>query len=795
MLSWVPQRQVTCDSILMPSSLIIVESPAKARTISKFLGDDYAVVASMGHVRDLPERKLGFDPEQGFIPDYEVSKDKEKVIKDIRKHLKKDTLVYLATDEDREGESISWHLMHALGLTEERVKRIVFHEITKTAILQALNNPRQVDRHLVDAQQARRLLDRAVGYELSPLLWKKVRPGLSAGRVQSVAVRLIADREKEIRKFVPEEYWKLSAAFEGFSAELTKLHGKAAKIGSETEATAVEESLKAGSFQVQSVDEREALRQPPAPFTTSTLQQEASNKLSYSVKRTMTLAQQLYEGNFEIPDYSGGLITYMRTDSVTLAEEAVTQIREVIGKRFGTDHVAKEPRRFKNRSKNAQEAHEAIRPVDVSYTPEIVQAHLSRDLFRLYELIWRRAVACQMAAARFARSTVRIAAGAEQECLLEAKGQRILFPGFLSAYLKPQEDPSQVLGEKDVLLPPLQEGQALTLQPPPPEPREDGTPQTNPTKEQHFTKPPARYTEATLVKKLEAEGIGRPSTYAPTISVIQDRKYVEKTPEGRLKPTDIGEVVNDFLTHHFAEIVNPGFTAKMERNFDRIANGEEDWVATMGGFYFPFHQRIDEKEKSVTRAEAIQARVLGVDPKSGREVSVRIGRFGPMVQIGTKDDEEKPKFASIPEGRSMHELSLEDALGCFALPRDLGENPEGQPISVGRGRFGPYVKVGSAYHSLPKGEDPFSVDLERALEIIKEGEEAKAKKTIHDFGEIQVLNGPYGPYIKYNKRNYKIPKDVDAPSLDEPACRKIIEEAPPPGTKKRFTRKRAKAED
>jgi DNA topoisomerase-1 len=771
----------------MSKQLIIVESPAKARTISKFLGSNYEVFASMGHVRDLPSRKLGFDPETNFSPEYEVSKDKEKVIKEIRKQLKKDTEVLLATDEDREGESISWHLIQALELDQSRVRRIVFHEITKSAILRALESPREVDQRLVDAQQARRLLDRAVGYELSPLLWKKVRPGLSAGRVQSVAVRIVVDREKEIRKFVPEEYWKITSFFDGFSAELSKWNGKTAKVGNAEDAQTVIESLKAGSFTVKSVEERDSFRKPSAPFTTSTLQQEASTRLGYSVKRTMTLAQQLYEGNFEIPGYSGGLITYMRTDSVTLAQEAVTQLRQLIPEKFGAEFLPESPRQFRNRAKNAQEAHEAIRPVDPSQTPEMLQPHLGNDLYRLYELIWRRAVASQMEAARFARTIIRIEAGSGQEFLLEAKGQRILFPGFLSVQVRAGEDAAEVLGEKDVTLPKVEQGQRLQLAKAPEE-------KQNPHPEQLFTKPPARYTEATLVKKLESEGIGRPSTYAPTISIIQDRKYVEKTQDGKLRPTDMGEVVNEFLIQHFAEIVNLGFTAKMERNFDRIAHGEEDWIGTLGEFYFPFHQRVEEKEQSVTRAEAMQARVLGTDPDSGRDVSVRIGKFGPMVQIGTKDDEEKPRFASLPEGKSMQEITLEEALGCFALPRALGEDASGNEIVIGRGRFGPYVKSGKDYHSLPKGEDPFSIDLERALELVRAGEEAKAKKVIHDFGELQVLRGPYGPYIKFNKKNYKIPKGVEAETLDEPMCRKIIEEAPPPGTKKRFTRKRAAKE-
>lgn len=755
----------------MSKNLIIVESPAKARTIGKFLGSDYTVTASMGHVRDLPERDLGFDPAQNFAPQYQISKDKEKTIKVLRKEIHPDTTVFLATDEDREGESISWHLIAALGLDDRPVQRIVFHEITKSAILNALKNPRALDQQLVDAQQARRILDRAVGYELSPLLWRKVKPGLSAGRVQSVAVRIIVDREREIRKFEPEEYWRLKAQFPGFEAELAKLDGKPAKVPNEEAANAIETSVRNGSWVVQSVTEKEAQRQPPPPFTTSTLQQEASVKLGFAVKRTMSVAQQLYEGNFEIPGYSGGLITYMRTDSVTLSEDSLKQAQQVVTQEFGAKFALPTPRRFRNRSKNAQEAHEAIRPVDLSKTPSQVRGFLKDEQARLYELIWRRMAAGQMAAANFARTVVQVEAGAQRECLFEAKGQRILFPGFLRAYVREGEDPGTALGEKDVILPHVEQGQTLPLE--------------SFGKEQLFTKPPARYTEATLVKKLESEGIGRPSTYAPTISTIQDRKYVERRDtDKRLQPTDIGEVVNDFLANHFEEIVNLGFTAKIERQFDRIAQGEEDWISMLGGFYFPFHQRIEEKGKSVTRAEASATRVLGSDPKSGREVSVRMGRFGPMVQIGTKDDEDKPLFASIPTGSNMHELTLEQALDCFALPRTLGKDEAEEDISVGRGRYGPYVRVQREYHSLPAGEDPMAVTLERALEIIREGREAKAKSLIHDFGEIRVLDGRFGPYIKQGKNNYKIPKGTDPESLDEAACQKIIAEAPPPGTRR-----------
>ena len=580
----------------MGKNLIIVESPAKARTISKFLGEDYFVTASMGHVRDLPSSVLGFDPENDFAPQYEIPKDKKKTVAELKKQINSKTEVYLATDEDREGEAISWHLLEGLGLEKRPVKRIVFHEITKSAILNALEKPREVDQQLVDAQQARRILDRAVGYELSPLLWKKIKPGLSAGRVQSVSVHILVEREKEIRKFEPEEYWKIRAEFAEFTAELKKLDGKPAKVVNETEAKSIEDSLKQGNFSVSVIEERMAKSNPGAPFTTSTIQQEASVKLGFSVKRTMVVAQQLYEGNFNIPDYSGGLITYMRTDSVVLANQALMQAQDVIGSEYGSKFCLKQPRFFKNRSTNAQEAHEAIRPVDFSLKPSAVKESLSSEQFRLYSLVWKRALASQMSAAEIARTTLKIEAGVKRECLFEAQGQRVVFPGFLQAYSEGKNDVDEAVREKDVILPKVEKDLILPLK--------------KLNLEQLFTKPPPRYTEASLVKKMESEGIGRPSTYAPTISTIQDRGYVEVTPEKRLKPTSIGEVVTDFLTNHFPEIVNLGFTAKIEQNFDRIANGEENWVEMIANFYQPFHQRVGEKDESVTRAEVLKRREL-----------------------------------------------------------------------------------------------------------------------------------------------------------------------------------------
>ena len=749
----------------MAKNLIIVESPAKARTISKFLGKDYTVTASMGHVRDLPSSKLGFDPENRFAPDYEISKNKKKTVGELKKLISKETIVYLATDEDREGEAISWHLLAALGLKKRPVKRIVFHEITKPAILNALKNPRELNQQLVDAQQARRILDRAVGYELSPLLWKKIKPGLSAGRVQSVSVYILVEREREIRKFIPEEYWKIRAEFSHFTAELKKLDGKPAKVVNETAAIEIESSVKHGDFVVSEIEERMTSRKPGPPFTTSTIQQEASLKLGFSVKRTMVVAQQLYEGNFEIPNYGGGLITYMRTDSVVLAEQALIQAQDVIRLEYGEKFGLKEPRLFKNRTANAQEAHEAIRPVNLSFKPSTVKAYLSSDQYRLYSLVWKRTLASQMAVAEISRTTLKITAGEKKECLFVAKGQRVVFPGFLNAYMEGVEDPNTTSVEKDVILPKVEKDQLLSLK--------------KLNLEQLFTKPPPRYTEASLVKKMESEGIGRPSTYAPTISTIQDRGYVEVTREKQLKPTSIGEVVTDFLTNHFSEIVNLGFTAKLERNFDRIANGEEEWVEMMSVFYQPFHERVIEKDGSVSRSEVLKRRELGTDPESGKPVSVSIGRYGPMVQIGTREDEEKPRFASLPDNLNLNEVSFEEAMECFALPRMLGKYENGEEIIVNNGRFGPYVKLGKFFFSLPKSEDPLKIELDQAIEIVREGLEKKARSTIHDFGDILVLEGRYGPYIKFGKKNYKIPKGIEPESLDEVACQKIIAEAPP----------------
>jgi len=608
-------------------NLVIVESPAKAKTISKFLGPDYKVMASMGHVRDLPKSKLGFDPADNFKPQYLISTDKRKVIADLKKEITKDTTIYLAADEDREGEAIAWHLIPALKVEKNPLKRIVFHEITKGAILKALENPREVNQHLVDAQQARRILDRAVGYELSPLLWKKVRYGLSAGRVQSVAVRIIVDRENEIRAFVPEEFWKVKADFINpeLKTELAKINGKVKKIKNEQEAKVIEASINQGDFDLFDIEESESKRNPAAPFTTSTLQQEASRKLGYSVKQTMVIAQQLYEGNIQnIPNHTGGLITYMRTDSLNLSAVATSAAKEVIEKEYGTEYSLKSPRVYKSKAKGAQEAHEAIRPVDLSLKPSMIKAYVDNAQYRLYSLIWKRTLATQMQTAKIANTTYKISAGKDKEYEFQVKGQRIIFPGFMKVYTEGSDNPESALDSSEKILPTIKVGTKLDLE--------------NLDLEQNFTKPPARYTEASLVKKLESEGIGRPSTYAPTISTIQAREYITKSEDKKLIPTPTGEIVNSFLTDHFPHILDLGFTAKVEEEFDDIADGKIAWQQVMQDFYGDFKKTIDEKEESVNKEDYLQIREIGMHPKLGKPVSARVGRFGPFVQIGTKDD-------------------------------------------------------------------------------------------------------------------------------------------------------------
>jgi DNA topoisomerase-1 len=746
-------------------NLVIVESPAKAKTISKFLGKDYVVMASMGHVRDLPKSKLGFDPADNFKPQYLISTDKKKVIADLKKHISKDTIIYLAADEDREGEAIAWHLIPALKIEKNPLKRIVFHEITKNAILEALEHPREVNQHLVDAQQARRILDRAVGYELSPLLWKKVRYGLSAGRVQSVAVRIIVDRENEIRAFVPEEFWKIKSDFINpeLKAELAKIEGKVKKIANEQEALTIEASIKQGNFVLQEIEEKESMRTPPAPFTTSTLQQEASRKLGYSVKQTMIIAQQLYEGNVgNIPNHTGGLITYMRTDSLNLSTVATSAAKEVITEEYGSEYALSKPRVYKSKAKGAQEAHEAIRPVDMALKPSQIKAYVDNAQYRLYSLVWKRTIATQMATAKIANTTYKIVAGKNKELEFQSKGQRIIFAGFMKAYTEGSDNPESALDSSEKILPTIKEGTVLELE--------------HLECEQNFTKPPARYTEASLVKKLESEGIGRPSTYAPTISTIQAREYVQSTEDKKLVPTPTGEIVNTFLTDHFPEIVDLGFTARVEEEFDEIAEGKFAWEEVLKQFYNGFKKSIDEKEESIERSDYAQIREIGIDPVSQKPVSARVGRFGPFVQIGTKEDEEKPKFVAIPDTLNMDTITLEQALFLFTLPRVVGTTKEGEEVKANIGRFGPYLQVKTKFYSL-KTDDPYTIELPRALELIEQMDEAKEKSTIKTFEKekIQVLIGQYGPYIKQGRKNYKLPKGVEAQSLTLEECLNIIE--------------------
>jgi len=761
--------------------LIIVESPAKAKTLKKFLGAKYTVKASMGHIRDLPKKTLAVDVENNFEPEYEVSPDKKKVVAELKKAIKKgETTVWLASDEDREGESIAWHLMHALKLKKNQFKRIAFHEITKPAILKALENPRNIDIDLVHAQQARRVLDRLVGYKLSPLLWKKVQVGLSAGRVQSVAVRLIVDREREIEAFKPEEYWKIQADFESEEAEkkkpvqfltgLNKINGKKAVVSNKKEADKVLNDLNDSSFKISKIVKKTTHRKPSAPFITSTLQQEASRKLGYSVKQTMVIAQQLYEGISHGEDHAG-LITYMRTDSFNLSKEFLKLVPKVIEKEFGKEYALKTPRTFTKKAKGAQEAHEAIRPTDASKTPDSLKNDLDPRQYKLYKLIWERTIAGQMPDADLDTTTVTVEASKGYE--LTAKGQVIKNPGFMKVYIEGSDHPEEALSNKDILLPPLEEGADCDLI------------KIHP--EQKFTQPPARYTEASLVKKMESEGIGRPSTYAPTISTIMNRGYVEKKEDKKLYPQDIGIVVNDFLVKEFGDVIDYKFTANLEEKLDEVAEGKHEWQPLVRDFFTPFQKTVEYATEHSERVTG--ERILGKDPKSGKPLSVRIGRYGPMAQIGTKDDEEKPRFAKLLPDQQLKSITLKEALELFKLPRTVGEFEEEEVIAA-IGRFGPYVKHKSKFYSLKEPHDPHTIKIKEAIEVIQEKQKEDANKQINHFekGDIYILNGRYGAYIKANKRNYKIPKDKDAEKLTLEDCEEIIKNAPPPG--RRFTKKK-----
>ena len=759
----------------MSKHLVIVESPAKGKTIEKYLGPDYQVLASYGHVRDLVPKEGAVDPEHGFRMKYDIIERSEKQIEAIAKALKKADDLILATDPDREGEAISWHLYEVLrerGLLEDReVYRVVFHEITKKAIQEAIEQPRDLAQPLIDAQQARRALDYLVGFNLSPLLWRKIKRGLSAGRVQSPALRMICEREDEIEAFVPREYWTLDALSERkgqpFTARLTHLDGNkldqfdlnSAELAHDAQKRLTEAA--GGELRVAKVEKKQRRRNPAAPFTTSTLQQEASRKLGFTASRTMRTAQQLYEG-IDLGSGAIGLITYMRTDSVALAGEAIGEIRELIAERYGANNVPDSPRQYKTKSKNAQEAHEAIRPTSVRRLPDEVRARLSSDQARLYDLIWKRTVACQMIHATFDTVAADLVPGDSQH-QFRATGSTLRDPGFIAVYQEGRDDSAD--DDEDKRLPEMAEGDSVQL--------------NEVTADQHFTEPPPRYTEASLVKTLEEYGIGRPSTYASIISTLQSREYVEMDGK-RFIPTDTGRIVNAFLTRHFDRYVDYDFTAKLEDELDAISRGEKDWVPVLEDFWGDFRDRVKEKEETVTRAEAVQSRELGTDPQSGRPVSVRLGRFGPIVQIGTKDDEEKPRFAGLLPGQKMDKITLEEALELFKLPRELGETPEGEPVLVNIGRFGPYVKYGSKYASLGPDDDVWSIELPRALEIVAEKKKKDAERFIKSFDEegIQVLNGRYGPYVTDGKKNAKIPKEQDPKALTLEQCQELIAAAP-----------------
>jgi DNA topoisomerase-1 len=779
----------------MAKNLLIVESPAKAKTIEGYLGKDFTVKSSYGHIRDLVKSDDAIDIAHDFKQKYEVPPDKKQVVSELKKLSKEADMVWLASDEDREGEAISWHLFETLGLKDATTKRIVFHEITKPAILRAIETPRKIDYNLVNAQQARRVLDRLVGFELSPVLWKKVKPSLSAGRVQSVAVRLIVDREREINKFASEAAFKITAIFdkgkEAFKAELPERFSK------QDDAEKFLKDCIGADFDVKSLEVKPAKRSPAAPFTTSTLQQEASRKLGYSVSRTMQVAQKLYES---------GHITYMRTDSVNLSDTALNGAAQEIISAYGNKYH--QHRQYKNKNASAQEAHEAIRPT--YFGQHTIKGDPSE--MRLYELIWKRAIASQMSEAEFEKTTAKISISTRKEELI-ANGEVMKFDGFLKVYLESSDDEDDNLRDgENAMLPPLKRGQRLELQ--------------EMSATERFTRPPARYTEASLVKKLEELGIGRPSTYAPTISTIQNRGYVvkeerdgkqrafrvltlkagkiikeEKTEntgaeKGKLFPTDIGAVVNDFLVQYFHEIVDFNFTANVEKQFDEIAQGLTVWTDMIRGFYTPFHKDIESTIQTAYKATG--ERELGVDPVSGKKVSVRIGRYGPFVQvgdsIGDSETEDKPLYASLRSGQSIETITLDEGLELFKLPKKIGVF-EDKEMTVAIGKFGPYIRHNSAFYSLPKDIDPLDVTEEKAIELIIEKRKKDAEKLIKSFDEdpsVKVLNGRFGPYIEFGKQNVKIPKGKDPGSLTFEECKELAAaaEKEPKKSGKRFVRKK-----
>lgn len=764
----------------MSKALVIVESPAKAKTLNRYLGKDYEVLASYGHVRDLLPKAGAVDTDHNFAMKYELIAKNAKSVDAIAKALKKSDTLFLATDPDREGEAISWHLYELLkerdALNGKKVHRVVFHEVTKSAIEQALEHPRDLSMELINAQQARRALDYLVGFNLSPLLWKKIRRGLSAGRVQSPALRMIVEREEEIEKFNSREYWTLEAdllhADTSFVSRLTCLDNEKLKQFSIEEGKVAEAARQkllnhaGGQLKVESIEKKQRKRQPAAPFITSTMQQEAIRKLGFTAQRTMRVAQQLYEG-IDIGDGAVGLITYMRTDSVTLADEAVKDMRAFIADRYGHDRLPSHPREFKTSSKNAQEAHEGIRPTAVSRMPAEIKSRLSSDQFRLYELIWKRAVASQMKHATIDTVAVDFNCGAGN--VFRATGSTIADPGFMEVYQEGMDDSKQESDQK--ILPPLKEGDIVKL--------------IDIRADQHFTEPPPRYTEASLVKSLEEYGIGRPSTYANIISTLLNREYVELDNK-RFIPTEVGRVVNKFLTEHFTDYVDYEFTARLEDELDAVSRGEKDWIPLMKEFWEAFDKKVREKEENVSRKEATQARDLGTDPKTGLPVSVRMGRYGPYVQIGTKEDEDKPKFAGLRNGQRMDTITLEEGLELFKLPRELGHTPEGEEVVANIGRFGPYIRYGKKFVSIRNEDDPHTIKLDRALELIAEKKKADAEKEIKVFADsnISILNGRYGPYITDGKKNAKIPKDREPASMTLEESQTLLAEAPARGRRK-----------
>jgi len=783
----------------MAKNLLIVESPAKAKTINKYLGKDFQVLASYGHVRDLKPKEGAVDPDHGFAMAYEVIDRNEKHVDAIAKAAKVADDIYLATDLDREGEAISWHISEILkerGLTKgKQLHRVVFSEITPKAIKAAVASPRELSLDMVDAQQARRALDYLVGFNLSPVLWRKVQRGLSAGRVQSPALRMIVEREEEIEAFKAREYWTVEAALrhpEGdFTARLTKLHGKKFEqfdLTNEHDAHAARDALKAaahGRLTVSDVGSKERKRRPAPPFTTSTLQQEAARKLGFSTSRTMKVAQGLYEGVSLGSEGNVGLITYMRTDSVALSEDAVGELRELIARDFGKKALPDHAQVYKSKAKNAQEAHEAIRPTSAMRSPREVSAFLNDEQRKLYELIWKRTVACQMIHATLNTVSVdfdlkHVAGG---DASFRSTGTTVVDPGFLAVYEEGRDQKSAEDDDEGRRLPRLDVGEQVALH--------------DIVADQHFTEPPPRYSEASLVKALEEYGIGRPSTYASIIQVLLNREYVFLDSR-RFKPTDVGRAVSKFLTSHFTRYVDYDFTAKLEDELDAVSRGEEAWVPLMERFWQPFKQQVDEKTESVDRSEATGARELGSDPKTGKPVSVRLGRYGPYAQIGDKDTDEKLQFASLRPGQSMHTITLEEALELFKLPRKLGQAENGDEVSVGVGRFGPFVKQGSTYASLKPEDDPYTIELPRALQIVQEKLEMIANRIIQDFGNgVQVLNGRFGPYITDGEKNARIPKDQEPKDLTEAQCIELLAAAPAKkgrGAFKKAAAKKAPAE-